>query len=77
MKHSFSAGLLTAVAGIFLSLPAPAVHAGDLPSPPKWVPFEMKAINLYETGINQESSDMGAAVKTLQQGAPGLHRRDP
>ena len=66
-KTILSAGFLAAVVGTFLFVSVPAIHAGGLPNPPKWVPFELKAINLYELGINQESSDMASALKTLQQ----------
>ena len=62
-----SVGFLTAVAGVFLFVATSDARAGELPSPPKWLPFEMKAINLYELGISRESSDMAGAVKTLQQ----------
>jgi len=67
LKGMVSSGFLTLVAVIFLFASASASHAQGAPSPPKWVPFELKAINLYELGINQESSDMASALKTLQQ----------
>jgi hypothetical protein len=59
-----SVGFLIAIAGIFLAL---TVHAGTVPAPPPWIPFELKAISLYGAGLSQESSDPQGAVNTLRQ----------
>ena len=56
-----------ALVSISLSLAAPAVRAGMVQRPPSWIPFEMDAINLCRSGMNQESSDPQGALKTLQQ----------
>ncbi len=61
-----SAGFLASVAGILLSAPAPAVHAGQIPSPPRWIRFELDAISLYNAGIHQEISNPQAAATTLR-----------
>ena len=58
---------LVAVVVVFLFVPAPAVHAGNVKGPPPWVPFELKAINLLEVGLRQENFDPQGAVNTLRQ----------
>ena len=62
-KRIVSAVFLTAVAGILTS----TVHAGVVSAPPAWIHFELDAISLYGTGLNQESSNPQGAVKTLRQ----------
>ena len=70
-RRTVSVGFLTVVAGFFLSVRALPVHAGNVQGPPPWVPFELKATNLYEVGINEKSSDRRGAVKTLPQARLG------
>lgn len=67
LKQIVRAGSLAAVAAIFLSLPSPALFAGGIPNIPAWYRVEMDAISLYQSGINQESSDPAGAVKALRQ----------
>ncbi len=63
----FSVGLLAAVTSLFLSLPAAALHAGQVLGPPGWFPLEIDAINLYESGIYQMKSNRQGAQITLRQ----------
>ena len=70
-------GFLAAVACIFLFVPVPGLHAGNVPAPalqagkvkgpPPWVPYELKAINLLGVGLRQENFDPQGAVNTLRQ----------
>lgn len=63
-KWMISGGFLIAIVGILL----PSVCAGQASAPvmPAWYPFEIAAVNLYESGISQESSNPQGALKTLQ-----------
>lgn len=73
-RRLVSAGFLTITAVVLLSLWAPTVRAGEPMSLPTWYPSEINAINLYQNGISQESSDPQAALKTLLQAQADSHK---
>ena len=65
-KRPASFGSLIAATGMLLFTLIP-IHAGIVPTPPKWLPPEMQAISLCRAGMNQESSDPQRALNTLRQ----------